>query len=257
VAEPCTDWPIDPACTFGIDPNPGTRPAAQTYAVKVATELLWRLTAGIYGTCPLTVRPCGKTCQGFVEWWPSQLPDGRWINIACACEDSTCSCCRVCEIPLEGPVASVTQVKIDGVVVDSAAYRVDNGNELVRVDGEECWPTCQNLSLPDTQVDTFSITYERGLPVPVGGSRATAALAAEIIKSCASSPCRLPSRVQEIVRQGERIQLINDVDFLKSGLTGLPEVDQWVTAVNPYGHRSKPTVWSPDLKPDYRYQTWP
>lgn len=257
MAEPCQDWPIDDACNFGIPANPVLRTPLQTYAVKVASEWLWRLTAGIYGLCPVTVRPCGKTCEGFFEFWPTQLPDGRWINISCGCEDGPCSCCRVCEIALEGPVASVTQVKIDGIVVPAPAYRIDNGNMLVRTDGGDCWPKCQDLSLPDTQPETFSITYQKGLTVPIGGTRAVAALAAEVVKSCTASPCRLPARVQEITRQGERIQLINDVEFLKSGLTGIPEVDGWVTAVNPFGHRSKPTVWSPDLKPDYRYQTWP
>lgn len=257
MAEPCSDWPIDPACSFGIPPDPGDRNVLQTYAVIMATEMLWRLTAGIYGTCPLTVRPCGQSCDGFFDYWPAQLPDGRWINISCTCDNNPCSCCYVCEIALEGPVASITSVKINGIVLSSTTYRVDNGNMLVKTDGGDCWPACQSLALPDTEDNTFSITYERGLAVPPGGRRAVAALAAEIIKSCTSNTCRLPARVQEVVRQGERITMVNDIDFLRSGLTGLPEVDQWVTAVNPYGHRSKPTVWSPDLQPTARYQTWP
>jgi len=257
VAVPCSDWPIDEACDFGIPADPGMRTPVQTHAVSVATELLWRLTAGVWGTCPVTVRPCGRKCSGFFDWYPSQLADGRWINITCECDASPCGCCYVCEIALDGPVASVTEVKIDGVVVDPGTYRVDNGNMLVRLTGNDCWPACQDLGSPDTEVDTFSVTYERGLPVPIGGQRAVAALAAEVVKSCTAGPCKLPARVQEIVRQGERIQLINDVDFLRSGLTGLPEVDLWLTSVNPTGQREVSTVYSPDLEPKLRVTTWP
>lgn len=227
----------------------------QNHAVKVASEILWRLTGAVFGTCPITVRPCGRKCATFATY-PAQLGTGVWINVACDC-DGVCGCCSVCELKLEGPVASVTSVKMDGTALNPSVYRVDNGNMLVRVDGGPCWPTCQDLAKADTQVGTFSVTYQRGLPVPVGGQRAVAEMAAEIVKSCTGGACRLPSRVQEITRQGERIQLINDVEFLKSGLTGLPAVDMWVVAVNPYSHREPPSVYSPDLPPASRVTTWP
>jgi len=259
MAEPCSVWPVDEACSYGIPVDPVDRTPVQVHAMAVATEILWRLTAGIYGTCPITVRPCGRKCGSF-DFFPTQTIQGVWINVACGCEQSTCGCCYVCEIALEGPVAEVTEVKVDGVVVPPEVYRIDNGNLLVRTDlaeDGECWPQCQDLGSPDTELDTFSITYEKGLPVPVGGQRAVSALAAEIIKSCEGGPCRLPARVQQITRQGEQIQLINDVDFLRSGLTGLPDVDIWLTAVNPTGQRQPSRFWSPDMQPVLRSTTWP
>lgn len=256
MAEPCSVWPVDEACNFGIPADPMARTPIQVHAMAVATELLWRLTAGIYGTCPRVVRPCGRKCGSF-DFYPTQTIQGIWINVACGCEESKCGCCYVCEIALDGPVASVTEVKIDGLVINPDTYRIDNGNMLVRLDGNECWPQCQTLGLPDTEQGTFSVAYEKGLPVPSGGQRAVAALAAEIVKSCDSGPCRLPSRVQRLVRQGETIDLINDVDFLRSGLTGLPEVDAWVVAVNPTAQRQPSTIWSPDMQPVLRTTTWP
>lgn len=256
MAVPCADWPVDESCSFGIPADPEDRTAVQAHAVTVASELLWRLTATAFGICPIVVRPCGRRCSGFAEFFPSQLPDGRWINITCECDLTPCGCCNVCSIKLNGPVAEVTEIKIDGVIVDDETYRIDGGDMLTRISGD-CWPACQNLALPDTEVGTFSVAYDRGLPVPPGGQRAVAALAAEIVKSCTAGPCRLPARVQELVRQGERIQLINDVDFLRSGLTGLPEVDLWVVAVNPSAQKEPSTVWSPDLQPVLHHQTWP
>lgn len=257
MAEPCGPWPVDEACSYGIPVVPADRTPLQVHAMAVATEMLWRLTAGIYGTCPYTVRPCGRKCGSF-DFFPTQTIQGVWINVSCSCEQSTCGCCYVCEIELPGPVAEVTEVKIDGIVIDPGTYRIDNGNRLVRVGQDaECWPQCQTLSEPDTEVDTFSVSYLKGLPVPPGGQRAVAALAAEIVKSCTQGPCRLPARVQQIVRQGETIQLINDVDFLRSGLTGIPEVDMWLVAVNPTAQRQPSRVWSPDVQPVMRSTTWP
>lgn len=256
MAEPCAPWPVDEACSFGIPADPMGRTDIQVYAMDVATEWLWKLTANVYGTCPVTVRPCGRKCRGF-DYFPIQTGQGTWINVACDCFESSCDCCYVCEIVLEGPVASVTEVLIDGDVVDPDTYRIDDGYKLVRTGGEECWPQCQDLSLPTTEVGTFAITYERGLAVPPGGKRAVAALAAEIIKSCEAGPCRLPSRVQQIVRQGVTMDLINDPDFLTSGLTGLTEVDAWVNLVNPNGQREQSQVWSPAARPILRITTWP
>lgn len=256
MANPCDVWPVPEACSYGIPAVPAARTPLQVHAMAVATEILWRLTAGIYGLCTLTVRPCGCRCTG-TGWVPFQQLDGSWINVVCGCE-SQCGCCYVCELELEGPVASVTSVKIDGVALNPSEYRIDNGNMLVRTgDNIACWPQCQKLGLPDTQVGTFSVTYSKGLAVPVGGQMAVAALAAEIVKACTAGPCQLPARVQEVVRQGERITLINDVDTLRSGLTFIPEVDQWLVAVNPYGLREQPFIMSPDLLPSPRITTWP
>jgi hypothetical protein len=255
VAEPCEVWPVNEACSYGIPADPGARSPLETFAMEIATSQLWRLTAGVYGLCPITVRPCGNACRGFV-YFPTQTAQGIWINVTCGCEQSNCDCCYVCEIRLEGPVASVTEVKIDGIVIDPDTYRIDNGNQLVRVEGE-CWPKCQTLALPDTEDGTFSVTYEKGLPVPFGGQRAVAALAAEIIKACEAGPCRLPSGVREIFRQGERIEFVNGIDLLRAGLTNIPEVDSWVLSVNPRSQREVSSVWSPDDVPQLRTTTWP
>jgi hypothetical protein len=253
MGQPCQDWPLNPACTRGIEPVPASRTPQEAYAVSVATELLWRATAGIYGTCELTVRPCGRKCRSSAfAYWPVQTSSGEWINVSCACPQDSCGCCNVSEIALAAPVASVTQVLVDGAVQDTATYRVDNSYLLTRVSPASPWPMCQDLSKPTTEVGTFEIIYERGIPVPVGGQYALAALAAEVLASCLNQDCRLPARVQQITRQGITASIINDIAFLRSGLSGIPEVDAWVVSVNPYNQRSESAVWSPDLQPKLR-----
>src|SRR3546814_13016319 len=88
---------------------------------------------------------------------------------------------QTCALPI-CPIASITQVQIDGEVLPSTAYRVDNGRFLVRQDGGR-WPTCQNMNLADGAEDTWSITYVKGYAVPKGGQVAAGMLAVDLAKA--------------------------------------------------------------------------
>lgn len=252
--ELCGPWPTDPGCP------PGPAGDSTDRAVKVASDLLWRLTGKVFGVCPATVRPCRVSCAQLESasgppWYPL-LDNGVWRNIPCGggCV-SACSCTEVCEVALPGPVASITVVRLDGAVIPSNEYRVDNGDRLVRL-GEKCWPTCQDMTKPDTEPNTWSVTYLRGTPVPEGGELAVSLLAREVLKACAgSNGCQLPARVREITRQGMTMTVLGDLKELDEGLTGIPMVDMWIRSVNPTKRRSQPWVYSPDL-PASRSTTW-
>ena len=126
---------------------------------RVASITLWRLSGRRYGpSCPVTVRPCGRSCaEEMVSWatlgpstggWVPYLgADGQWRNAAvCGCR-SSCSCTQLCEVRLDGPVYDVVEVLVDGEALVPEAYRVDVPNLLVRLDGE-CWPACQDMAAP-------------------------------------------------------------------------------------------------------------
>lgn len=253
---PCEDWPLNPACSQGIEVDPEAQTPLERFAVRVASRVLWRATAGLFGVCEVTVRPCGRNCgnSGFT-YWPVQNVAGEWINVTCGCAGSAFGCCSVSEIKLDSPVAGIVEILIDGAVVDPATYRLDNGYRLTRVFPGEPWPKCQDLSKPATEPGTFQITYLHGIPLDdqYDAQFAVAAYAKEIINACEGSDCRLPARVQEITRQGITVGMVNDLDFLQSGLTNIPEVDAWITSVNPTGQRSQSAVWSPDMQPTLRY----
>lgn len=257
---PCP-WPeAEMDCCVGWDDIDA---AVQARAIEYATAILWRLTGMRYGICERTVRPCGSTCAGAstyfdaasaMPWTPLINSSGQWTNCA-GCECPEQCCCAVCEVILPGIVQEVSEVKVDGAIVASSAFRVDNHRALVRTDGA-CWPRCQDLSAPDTESGTFSITYTHGMPVPAGGAHALATYACEIAKACAGGPCKLPARVTNLTRDGVTMTLLDPLDFLDDGLTGLPLVDVWVRAVNPDRLRAPSVVYSPDLRPA-RTQTWP
>lgn len=260
LSEPCAPWPLDATC-LPAGWNPVALTPEQTASVKVASEILWRLSGGQFGLCEIILRPCRRGCiDTNLAYWANgvfvpYVMGGEWFNLTC-CGQNSCGCGPICELELPGPVHAITSVTVDGVVVPADTYRVDNAAWLVRL-GDACWPDCQSLNLEPDQVGTFAVTYQKGVPVPPGGSLAVTQYAVELWKACNGvSGCKLPARVQSVTREGVSMTMLDPMTFLQDGLTGLPFVDQWLTAVNPYGSRSPSQVFSIDV-PTPRRQTWP
>lgn len=205
----------------------------------MATEILWALSGRQFGVCPVTVRPCiGGDCP---ERWPWGYKD---IVRGCI---RRCACNRRTELGLPGPVHEITAVTVDGVALPGSAYRVENGRWLIRQDGET-WPLTQDVAAAAGEVGTWSVDYLRGTPVPASGNYAAGELAVEIAKACVGdAKCKLPSRAQSLSRQGVEITLLDPLEFIDDGRTGLPLVDQWIASVNPTRQTSRSRVYSPDL----------
>jgi hypothetical protein len=245
---PCS-WIADPGCcTCWDDYSPDVQDAALAYAATV----LWAATGRKFGTCELTVRPCGLQCndcaQGVYWWggvWLPYISNGVWRN--CWCGDGYCRCEPRCQVYLPGPVTTGTTMVVtqDGAVVPAGSYRVDNGQWLVRTDGE-CWPRCQDYDA-DTGDNTMQVAYTRGIAVPTALASATGILACEFVKACQGGNCRLPQRLSTVARQGVQLTYQNIDGLLERGLTGITEVDQVIYALNPYGLKTRLRVSSPDL----------
>lgn len=239
--------------------------AVQERSVFMAWETLRYLTGFRVGNCPVTLRPCMKSCWDQRTWetYPSgargglspHVIGGQWYNIGCGCRTDNCACVAVCEIRLPGEVAVVDQVLVDGVVLDPDAYRVDNGYRLVRLD-DACWPLCQHMEKALTEVGTFGVTYTPGVSAEANPwvQSAAGALACEYAKSSSgSSACRLPANVTRVVRQGVTMDLATNP--FPGGLTGLREVDTLIARYNPYRLTAPSLVYSPD-RPVGRTTTW-
>lgn len=263
---PCA-WPLDITCCPGWPTDPAAWTPQHLLAVEIATDMLWRRTAGRYGLCPELIRPCRQGCtpDGFGTGFlfsrdtfplsPYQDHHGRWFNFGCGCGPQSCSCRPLCSIWLPGPVNAVVEVRIDGDVIPADQYRLNrrtDKGELVRVGGLEgpCWPTCQNLELPNTEPGTFSILYLRGKAVPTAGQRALGSLACEIYKQCVGAAgCRLPERVRTVTREGVTYDMFDPGEWLEDGYTGLRDVDTWLSSVNPHHLRQPSAVFSLDVAP--------
>ncbi|RFU83608.1 hypothetical protein DY218_27255 [Streptomyces triticagri] len=286
---PCAPWPIDPSCCPTWPDDEADWEPAHHAAAEVATETLWRLSAGRYGLCEEYIRPCRAACYtpksgaggGVLDPY---IDNGRWFNRTCGCTTG-CHCGTLCSVALPGPVHDVVEVKLDGRTVRNWMLLDQGGRtELVRTapelspplldvlpdtsdptgmsvlaiidntagappgDDPGCWPNCQNLTAPDTEPDTFSVRYLRGIRPPAGAVRAVSSLACEIVKQCRGArDCRLPERVKSITREGITMDVFDPGEWLDKGRTGLPEVDSWLSEVNPNGLRQRAAVFSLDL----------
>lgn len=240
---------------------------------EFASQLMYELTARQFqGTCQRKVRPCRQTCQcwgagtavgGLGPWyWPSGISGywwGGWSWIS-ECGD-TCGCGHESYVRLAGyPIQRILQVKVNGdVLVEGVDYRLDGRRDLIRLADltadpvvDRFWPACQDLSLPDTEPGTYSVTYEWGAPPPEGGKLAAAQLAVELFRASPANggECRLPNRVERVVRQGITMDRIVPVaDMLRAGQTGLGLVDAFIAMTNPQNAKRRSAVYSPDVDP--------
>lgn len=241
-------WPVDASC---VPADWGELPAeVRSYATALASQVLTSLTAGRVGGCPITVRPsrsnpCLPAYEAFMTspWMrPGIDARGLWIN---SCDRA--GSVSACEVALPAPVGRVDAVKVDGVAQPLADYRLDEGNVLVYQGAGPCpFPAYQDLALPDTAAGTWSVTYLNAM-VPDGlAARVVTALAYEFALACSGEKkkCRLPANVATIVRTGVTMTMTNKM--FPEGRTGLPEVDAWVSSINPRGRRQQTRVYSPD-----------
>lgn len=271
-------WPADTTCcpewdTYDVQ--------LRAVALVSASDVLWRLTGRIFSGVPMEdaftpeemdtlidagytpdcstiIRPCRKhdpcdTCgmvtngAGWAYGTGAFIPyldGGQWFNAVCGRCGDTCQCgADVDQIELPGPVAQINTVWVDGEVFnDWALY---NSNILIRTDGEQ-WPACQDLAADLTAEGTWGVDYQRGIPVPADGRRAAGILACEFARLCAGDKrCRIPAQVTQVTREGVSYT-IDPNEFFTVGLTGIPQVDLFISSVNP-GHNRRPSgVYTPD-----------
>lgn len=247
---PACDWEIlecgDCAALDNLDEP--VRAEVENWAIN----RLWEWTGGRFGPCEVSYRPCRETCVGSLIGGPVLIA-GNFTNLICGSCGDACSCRRVSEVILPGPINEVVEILIDGEALDLSAVRVDDWNRLVRTDGGR-FPTCQDLSKDADEDGTWQVTYAVGEPVPPGGGLVAWILACEYAKSvCGDGTCRLPKRVTSITRQGVTMAMLDDFRSLREGFTGIFEIDDWIASQNDTKRRS--AVMSPDI-PRPRRTTW-
>ena len=253
--DPNWDALTDPDSPAGEDNPPVYTDEAKAIADALAGQTLRYLTGYRVGGCPVTVRPCREACidptwrtfpvawdgTGGAPWFPVNWA-GSWLNVGCGCAGG-CGCTTVSEVVLAGPVGAIAAVKVDGVVVDPSLYQVQQGNRLVSLGAP--WPLCQDLTKPDTEEGTWSVSYTAGAAVDGLGAWVAGILASEYVKACSGQECRLPAGVTTVVRDGVTLDL--GPGSFPGNRTGIREVDDWVARWNPNGLRAPSQVFSLDL----------
>ena len=219
----CDPWPITWTCdTTAVDPD------RLLAAQEAAQTLLWAYSGRHLGVCDYR--------EGY---WPScgdvgcPMPelgrDGLWRNTVLARD-----CCKL--LLEHRPVHSITSVTVEGTVLDPAGYLSD-GTYLRRCGA--CWPCASECCDPPIVVE-----YRAGVPLPPMTPAAMGEVACEFLLAFDNKPCKLPSRVTNITRQGVTMDLGQPPEELR---LGLPMADAWLRIVNPRRLIAPSRVLSPDL----------
>lgn len=164
------------------------------------------------------------------------------------------------------PVSAVYSVKgPDGSVIDPANWQLYNGVAIWFLQPQDWWwpgglfdiaapPPWMNMSWygsrqPPNARD-ITVEYVYGSPPSIDMQRAINQLAQQFaLWDCNSSSCRLPERVRNVARQGVSWTLIDPMDFIDKGRTGLYFVDLVITA---YSGKGRTSVVSPEIGPPRR-----
>jgi hypothetical protein len=145
---------------------------------------------------------------------------------------------------------SIEQIIFDGDIVDPNTYRIDDAKWLVREQGCAGWPTCQNLAAELGEPNTFGVDFTFGQLPPQMGVDAAILLASELYRAATpalKTTCQLPRRVTSITRQGVSIAVLDSMQYVSQGLTGIASIDMFIHAWNPGQQVRRPMVFSPDL----------
>lgn len=249
---PCESW-VDGhdvwLCCASARADVGSFTSLLDASAQTASQMLYELSGRRWaGMCSRTVRPCHSACG--CGW--QVLSRGHVVaSDSWSCEGRACGCRDLSRVRLSGyPVIDVTQVKIDGDVLSSSEYRVDENRWLTRLNGER-WPSCARLDLADTEDGTFSVTYQYGSPPPLMGLEAAQELACQIFLQCSGTAgegeCQLPAGVTRITRQGITIERTFFARNPNTGAwqTGLRTVDAFLNAYNPRGLPRRAVFWGP------------
>lgn len=137
------------------------------------------------------------------------------------------------------PVVSVQSVTQGGKLLDPSEYSLRNNAYIVKKNSTP-WIT--------TPLWDLVVEYTYGSAIPVAGKNAAIRLANELIYAYTDDPqSALPQRiVTQITRQGESMTILDPLNFLQAGRTGVYEIDLFLAAVNPNKAKKKSKVFSVD-----------
>lgn len=220
--------------------------------VDTAVSILWAFTGRQFGCLPVRLRPCPQSPDRPLYWLPGFLWGTLAESDVWLWRTTLCGCGTRCRVGgphivhLPGPVAEVTAVTVGGEVMDPSGYVLEGDRLYTRL---ERWPD-QDLRRPAGDEGTWTVDYLQGVPPPAGADQMVAILAREFWRACTGDKaCRLPKRVESVSRQGISLKMFDPNALFTNSQTGIPEIDMWVQAVNPYHLAAPSAVSSPDYRP--------
>lgn len=224
----CDNWPVpEPGeCASGCSISADVDPEVLETASAHAGTILHTLSGQMVGTCTEILRPIGECCN--------------LCGAVCRCSGSGD---RVRLQSSNGPVTGVTEVKVDGIILDPSLWRYyPSGQVLYRVP-DAMWPRVDRKWAGCDDPETMCVTVQVGTQPDSWALSVHAELTCELVKSCSGGQCRIPKNATAVNAQGISITLTPT-----EAKQFIPSVAGWVAAVNPNSVQSVPMVFSPDTK---------
>lgn len=254
----CTPWITgdDVADCCSVETSSG---AIFDSVAEQASDLLFEISGRQFpGECSKTVRPSCDPCWCGYQVLSRGHVIGPWdygYPLVGLC-DNCLVACSPSLVKLSGyPVTAITEVLLDGVILAPTEYRLHNSRYAMRLNDAH-WPWSQDLTLADTEDNTWSISYTYGAAPPAMGIAAAGQLGCELYKACSGEACALPVGTTRVNRQGVTIERLAFVSWgftspryarsRPSGWnTGLSLVDAFLNSVNGSGLQRRPVFYSP------------
>lgn len=235
----CTPENIDWSCITD-DELDDLDPDRKSLAEQLAWAAYSALTAYQVAACPIELRPC-RTLWSGSTWYEAPVVGGdnvftpvlfagNWYNATCGSCGAGCQCESADTLRLPARTGGIAKITVGGAVVPPSAYRIDNGNLLVRTDGGT-WPMWQDLSLDPNAAGTFAVWYYEGATPTSIDLYAVGRLAHEFYRDMCGDDCSLPMNVRALNRQGIEYEVT--ADLFSRGTTGIPAVDAAIALRNP------------------------
>lgn len=141
------------------------------------------------------------------------------------------------------PIISVSSVETANGIMPSADYRIANRSVIYR-SNRAGWDFSSGAT----------VTYEYGQYPPALGRLAALKLANEFVLAFeGSESCALPANVTSVTRLGISFTLSNPAALAALRMTGIYEVDLFLSVSNPSGALKRPKVFSPDVPRGEKY----
>ena len=165
-------------------------------------------------------------------WLLKSLANAKIHPAECWIEDYVLHGCNL--VLRQGPIEVVARVEALSLCSTDAPVLLDNETQW-------CWRGDNHISfccstdvytkLCNCREDAVRVYYQTKDNLPPGTQGKVMWLAEQYMLASTGQACALPERVTSITRQGVSWTMLDPMDFLSAGLTGVGRIDTWLTTV--------------------------
>lgn len=165
-------------------------------------------------------------------WVLQSLTGGKLHPEQCVIEDYVLHGCNL--VLRQGPINVIARIEALSLCTQTAPRLLDSTTDW-------CWRGDSRVSfccsddiykrLCSCREDAVRVYYQLKSTLPPGTQAKVIWLAEQYLLAASGKACALPERVTNITRQGVSWTMLDPMDFLGAGLTGVGRIDTWLSVV--------------------------